>query len=83
MGNRGQRIPDWQLDPLKYRLVHALLKHSEGIDSWRLYRLLLQPREAFGGRSAIDTISLANLHEVAEMVCSDLARDGEFVVEVA
>lgn len=25
-GNRGQRVPDWQLDPIKHKLIHANLK---------------------------------------------------------
>lgn len=33
MGNRGQRVPDWQLDPLKQRLVHAVLMRPEGVES--------------------------------------------------
>ncbi|MNF43923.1 hypothetical protein D3C84_250250 [compost metagenome] len=75
MGNRGQRIPDWQLDPLKQRLAHAELTRSKCVDSWRLYQLLLQPRDSLGGRSAIEGVSLANLHEVVQMIGGDLARD--------
>lgn len=83
MGNRGQRIPDWQLDPLKQRLVRAVLMRSEGVDSWRIHQLLLQPRGSLGGRSAIEGVSLANLHELVQMVSSDLARDRYSVGEVA
>lgn len=36
VGNRGQRIPDWQLDPVKGRLVQAVLQQARGGDSWRL-----------------------------------------------
>ena len=25
VGNRGQRVPDWHLDPLKHELIHARL----------------------------------------------------------
>ncbi|MDT4852116.1 hypothetical protein FQZ97_863360 [compost metagenome] len=75
MGTRGQRIPDWQLDPLKQGLVQAVLMRAEVVDSWRLYELLLQPRGSLEGRSAIESVSLANIHEVVQMVSSDLARD--------
>ncbi|MCY1550863.1 hypothetical protein D9M68_871480 [compost metagenome] len=68
MGNRGQRIPDWQLDPLKQKLVQAVLMRLEGVDSWWLYQLLLQPRGSMGGRSAIEGVTLANLHETVQMV---------------
>ncbi|MCK2094537.1 tyrosine-type recombinase/integrase [Thauera aromatica] len=72
MGNRGQRIPEWQLDPLKSKLVQAVLQQVKDVDSWQLYRSLLQSREALSGQSAIDVISLTNLHEVARMVGGDL-----------
>ncbi|WAG81546.1 integrase arm-type DNA-binding domain-containing protein [Metapseudomonas furukawaii] len=83
MGNRGQRIPDWQLDPLKQRLVHAVLMRPEGVDSWRLYPLLLQSRGPLGGRSALEGVSLANFHEVVQMISGDLARDRYPVGEIA
>ncbi|WP_313024286.1 tyrosine-type recombinase/integrase [Pseudomonas lopnurensis] len=83
VGNRGQRIPDWQLDPLKQALVRAVQQQVEDVDSWQLYRSLLQPREALGGRSAIDVISLTNLHEVVRVVGGDLASGGECVGVVA
>lgn len=75
MGNRGQRIPDWQLDPLKQRLVHAVLARSDSVDSWRLYRLLLRSRGSPEGRSAIEGVSLANFHEVVQMISGDFDRD--------
>ncbi|WP_137822539.1 integrase arm-type DNA-binding domain-containing protein [Pseudomonas sp. D(2018)] len=75
MGNRGQRIPDWQLDPLKQRMVQAVLMGSESVDSWSLYQLLMQPRGSLGGRSAIEGVSLANLHEIVQMISGDLAWD--------
>src|SRR5699024_847582 len=36
LGNRGQRIPDWQLVPLKQKLAQVLLNQSPGTDSWTL-----------------------------------------------
>ncbi|MFL1416571.1 tyrosine-type recombinase/integrase [Pseudomonas fildesensis] len=45
LGNRGQRIPDWQLDPLRYKLVLAVLMQSPDADSWKLYRTLCKPHE--------------------------------------
>ncbi len=83
MGNRGQRIPEWQLDPLKSELVQAVLQQVKDIDSWQLYRSLLQSREALGGQSAIDAISPTNLHEVARMVGGDLTSGEACVGEVA
>jgi hypothetical protein len=55
MGHRGQRVPDWQLDPLKRRLVQSVLKQvPRGIDTWAIYHALLQPYDALGGRAAIE-----------------------------
>ena len=75
MGNRGQRIPDWQLDPLKQALVCAVLHQVEDVDSWLLYRMLSQPRETLEGRSAIEAVSSSNLVEMIQMVSCDLVKD--------
>lgn len=76
MGNRGLRIPDWQLDPLKQELVHAVQKKVKDVDSWQLYWVLLQPRETLEGRSAIEAVSSSNLHEIIQMVSRDHAGAG-------
>lgn len=68
IGNRGQRIPDWQLDPLKQRLVSTLLGQTSKVASWQLYRALLQPRELLQGCSAVEAVSEANLQEVVKIV---------------
>lgn len=82
MGNRGQRIPEWQLDPLKQRLVQSTMKRMEGVDSWQLYRKLLQHRESLGG-SAIEMVSAANLQDVMTAVCYDLMRRDTPLLETA
>ena len=33
LGNRGQRIPDWQLDPLRHKLVLTVLTRSPDVDA--------------------------------------------------
>ncbi|GLU38375.1 hypothetical protein [Pseudomonas sp. NBRC 100443] len=73
MGNRGQRIPDWQLDPLTQELVRTVLQHVRDVDLWRLYRMLLLPRKTLAGQSAIAAIRPNNLHGVAELVSRDLS----------
>ncbi|WP_455550590.1 hypothetical protein [Brenneria goodwinii] len=37
IGNRGQRIPDWRLEPVKVRLVQKLRPQTEA-GSWPFYR---------------------------------------------
>ena len=42
MGNRGQRVPDWQLDPVKHKLIQAILKQvPRSINTWHIYHALL------------------------------------------
>ncbi len=72
LGNRGQRIPDWQLDPLRHKLVLAVLMRSPDVDAWRLYRALCKPHERLKGRSPIDVLTLENFDVTARIVCSAL-----------
>src|SRR3546814_16961505 len=36
VGNRGQRVPDWHLDPLKHELIQSVLKLPRGADPWQI-----------------------------------------------
>ncbi|MGX1186573.1 integrase [Pseudomonas sp. F-14 TE3623] len=72
LGNRGQRIPDWQLDPLRHKLVLAVLMRSPDADAWRLYRALCKPHERLKGRSPIDVLTLENFDVTARIVCTAL-----------
>ncbi|KPX93774.1 tyrosine-type recombinase/integrase [Pseudomonas meliae] len=83
MGNRGQRIPEWQLDPLKQRLVQSVMKKTAGVDSWDLYRELSQPRQSLDGRSAIEAVSSTNLHEVIEVLSLKLGGNVELAHAMA
>ncbi len=73
LGNRGYRIPDWQLDPMKDRLTQEVMARSSCRDPWCFYRALSQPMDDLNGRSAIEAVCGANIHKLVEMVC----RDGE------
>ncbi|EZQ20274.1 integrase [Halopseudomonas bauzanensis] len=69
VGNRGQRIPDWQLDPVKLRLTQALMVKERGdAHSWRLYRVLLQPCAHLRGKSPLDAVFANNIHKVTGIV---------------
>ncbi|MGY2143738.1 tyrosine-type recombinase/integrase [Pseudomonas azotoformans] len=72
LGNRGQRIPDWQLDPLRHKLVLAVLMRSPDADAWRLYRALCKPHERLKGRSPIDVLTRENFDVTARIVCTAL-----------
>ncbi|SFO47395.1 Integrase [Pseudomonas sp. NFACC24-1] len=72
LGNRGQRIPDWQLDPLRHKLVLAVLARFPDVDAWRLYRTVCEPHERLKGHSPIDVLTLENFEVTVRIVCSAL-----------
>jgi hypothetical protein len=70
MGNRGQRVPDWQLDPVKSKLARVVLGQVEFADAWQIYNALTQPHQQLDGHTPIDHVTLDNVHAVAEIVSS-------------
>ncbi len=89
MGHRGQRVPDWQLDPLKRSLVQSVLKQvPRGIDTWDIYHALMQPYDELGRRAAIEAVRPTNLHLAARLVAAQCveasapAAPSEFPVQV-
>jgi hypothetical protein len=72
MGNRGQRIPDWQLDPVRREFTQAVLQRAEGVDDWTIYRDLSEPHAALEERSPVQAVNLQNRHEAASAVFSAL-----------
>lgn len=72
LGNRGQRVPNWHLDPLKHRLVQAVLKHSQDAGSWEIYRALLNPHRMLEDRTPIEAVTSANFHEAVMAACFTL-----------
>ena len=80
MGHRGQRVPDWQLDPLKRRLVQSVLKQvARGVDTWDIYHALMRPYDELGGRPAIEAVGASSLHLAVRLVT---ARCAEVVAAV-
>lgn len=68
LGNRGRRVPDWQLVPLKHKLAQVLMNQCPHADSWELYRMLTQPHPDLGDRGAIDVVTPANLGVVVQVI---------------
>src|SRR3989344_5274133 len=68
VGPRGQKLPDWQLDPVKQQLTQTVLQEVEGIDPWTIYRALSEPLEGLGGRSPVDAVTHGTIDDVAEAV---------------
>ena len=78
VGNRGQRVPDWHLDPHKHALIQAILKLNRDADPWKIYHALLKPRAMLGRRSAVEAVTADNLDK-AIMVVSTAVRESEWV----
>jgi len=82
VGNRGQRVPDWHLDPLKHALIQAVLKLTRGADPWKIYDALLQPRSMLRGRSALESVTATNLDKLV-MAVSTTVRESEWAPQQA
>jgi len=68
LGNRGQRVPDWQLVPLKHKLAQVLMNQCPHADSWDLYRMLTRVHPDLGDRAAIDIVTPGNLGMVVRVI---------------
>jgi len=68
VGRRGQRLPDWQLDPVKQRLTQSVLQAAPEIDVWTLYRALSEPLEGLAGRPPVDAVTADSVEAVAKAV---------------
>jgi hypothetical protein len=68
VGPRGQKLPDWQLDPVKQQLTQTVLQEVEGIDNWTIYRALSEPLEGLGGRSPVEAVTPGSIDGVAGAV---------------
>lgn len=66
VGPRGQKLPDWQLDPVKQQLTQALLQKVEGIDNWTLYRALSEPLEGLSGLTPVAAVTASSIDDVAK-----------------
>jgi hypothetical protein len=72
VGPRGQKLPDWQLEPVKQQLTQTVLQEAESIDNWTIYRALSEPLEALGGLSPVVAVSPALIDYVASAVLNVL-----------
>jgi hypothetical protein len=68
VGPRGQKLPDWQLDPVKRQLTQIVLQAVEEIDAWTLYRALSEPLEALNERSPVEAVTANSIDDVARLV---------------
>lgn len=73
VGPRGQKLPDWQLDPVKQRLTQAVLQGAVEVDNWTLYRALSEPLESLDARSPVEAVTADSVSEVARAVLNVLS----------
>ncbi|WP_372387501.1 tyrosine-type recombinase/integrase [Xanthomonas axonopodis] len=82
MGNRGQRVPDWQFDPIKRKLIQTILKQvPRNMDTWHIYHALLQPYDALGKRPAIEAVGPTSLHLAARLVATQSIEASELAMQ--
>ena len=72
LGNRGQRVPDWQLVPLKLKLAQVMLNQLPDADAWDLYHLLTKPHPGLDDRSAIDIVTPTNLGKIVQVLLAPM-----------
>lgn len=72
VGPRRQRLPDWQLDPLRLRLTQEVLKGAADIDAWTVFQALSEPLDSLGDRSPVEAVSPGNLEAVVKAVYNAL-----------
>jgi integrase len=77
MGNRGQRIPDWQLDPVRQDFTRAVLARVGDLDSWMLYRALCESVDTLGGLSPLEAVVAGAAREAMHAVLGVLGLLGE------
>ena len=68
VGPRGQKLPDWQLDPVKQQLTEVVLGAAANVDTWTLYRALSEPLEGLAGRSPVEAVAVDSIDDVASAV---------------
>ena len=73
VGPRGQKLPDWQLDPVKQRLTQAVMQGAVEVDNWTLCRALSEPLESLGGRSPVEAVTADSVSEVSTAVLNVLS----------
>ena len=78
LGNKGQRVPVWQLDPLKRQLVQAVLRQTpRGVDTWDIYHALLRPHDVLGNRAPIEAVTPENMKIAVRVVVEQCSQREE------
>lgn len=76
VGTRGQRLPDWQLDPIRLQLTQAVLANADDVDEWTLFHALSEPLDRLQGQSPVKAVRRGNLANVVKSVLGALGIRG-------
>jgi hypothetical protein len=72
VGRRGQRLPDWQLDPAALQLTQALLAGARDVDAWTLYHALSAPAPALDGQAPVQAVQRGKVEALARLLLDGL-----------
>ena len=76
VGKRGQRLPDWQLDPTCLELTRFVLAKTADVDEWTVYHALSEPLDRLDGHSPVAVVRRGNVAEVLKFVLGELGIHG-------
>ncbi len=72
VGRRGQKLPEWQLDPLRLQLTRKVLEKAQEVDAWTVFQALSEPMDTLAGKSPVEAVRPGNLDSVLAVVFSAL-----------
>jgi hypothetical protein len=72
VGRRGQRLPDWQLDPAALQLTQALLAGAQDVDAWTLYHALSAPMPTLDGQVPVKAVQRGHVEALARRLLDGL-----------
>ncbi len=72
IGSRGQRIPEWQLDPVRLELTRQVLSRAADVDEWTLFHALSAPNESLYGKTPVEAVHKSSLNQVVSAVLDAL-----------
>lgn len=76
VGVRGQRLPDWQLDPIRLKLTQEVLANADDVDAWSLFHALSEPMDGLQGQPPLQAVRPGNIASVATAVLNALGIRG-------
>ncbi|MGV2907668.1 tyrosine-type recombinase/integrase [Achromobacter sp. AGC25] len=80
MGNKGQRVPVWQLDTLKRQLVQSLLRKTpRGLDTWTIYLALIRKYDTLDGLTPLEAITQQNIDLAVRVVLEQCALSENWI----